>query len=217
MKNFVYLFIIILVTACSGNNEKVRVLPILGDADVEYKVIDGKEVADTIYPVIPHFNYVDQDSNVFDSDQYKNKIWVAKFFFTTCSTICPKMTKQMVRLQKNLKDLSNEVEFLSFTINPGYDQPSVLKKYATYYKMDLDNWHLLTGNEEETHLLGVEHFFVHADNSEEAVDGYAHSDAFTLVDREGHVRGVYKGTDPKQVDLLEKDLRKLLKYEYGVE
>ena len=128
-----------------------------------------------------------------------------------------KMTKQMVRLQKNLKDLTNEVEFLSFTINPGYDQPSVLKKYAKYYNMDLDNWHLLTGNEEETHLLGVDNFFVHADKSEEAVDGYAHSDAFTLVDRQGHVRGVYKGTDPKQVDLLEKDLRKLLKYEYGVE
>lgn len=78
------------------------------------------------------------------------------------------------------------------------------------------NWQFLTGNEEETHRLGIENFQIFAGRDDEAEGGFAHSGAFTLVDKEGYVRGVYLGTDKAQVELLEKDLRKLLKYEYGI-
>ncbi len=216
MKNFVILLLLIQLTSCQETKEETFYLPKLGNVDIEYKTVHGKEIADTVYPKIPYFEFLNQDSSIFKSSSIQGKIWVSEFFFTTCSTICPKMTKQMVRLQKNLKDLQSQIEFLSFTINPDYDQPSVLKNYAQHFNIDEKNWNLLTGDEEFTHLLGVEHFFVHADQSDEAVDGYAHSDAFTLVDRQGYVRGVYKGTVPEEVDRLEKDLRNLLKFEYGI-
>jgi protein SCO1/2 len=75
----------------------------------------------------------------------------------------------------------------------------------------------LTGDEEETHYLGIENFKTFAGRDEEEAGGFAHSGAFTLVDKEGYVRGVYLGTDKKQVKQLEEDLRKLLKYEYNIE
>ena len=97
------------------------------------------------------------------------------------------------------------------------DQPSVLRAYIKKHGITATNWQFLTGNEAKTHDLGVNYFMVHAQADATAAGGYAHSDAFTLVDREGYVRGVYVGTDTEQVNQMEKDIRKLLKYEYGVE
>jgi protein SCO1/2 len=170
-----------------------------------------------VYPTIPYFHYLNQDSVRISSKELKGKLWVVDFFFTTCSTICPRMTTQMKRLHAMTADLSDQVQFISFTINPRYDSPSILKRYRDHHGIKADNWVFLTGDEEETHKLGIDNFMVHAGQDEEAVDGYAHSEAFTLVDKEGFVRGVYNVSDPKQVDQMEKDIRKLLKYEYNID
>lgn len=207
---------LITITSC-GEEEKVRVLPLMGQYDVEFKTVDGVEVADTVYPTIPAFSYINQDSTVVTSESMKGKIWVADFFFSTCPTICPIMTKQMQRLQAMTTDLEDDLQFISFSINPRYDQPTILRKYIEHNGIKAKNWQFLTGDEEKTHELGVNSFLVHVASDEEAPGGYAHSPAFTLVDKEGIVRGVYIGTDTKDVDRLEKDLRKLLKYEYGVD
>lgn len=208
--------IAIVLTSC-GEEQKVRVLPMMGQYDIEYKTVDGKEVEDTIYPTIPSFAYLNQDSVFVKSKDMKGKIWVADFFFSTCPTICPIMTTQMKRLQAMTMDLEDEIQFISFSINPTYDQPSQLRRYIKHHGITAKNWQFLTGDEAATHELGVKSFLVHAEADAEAEGGYAHSPAFTLVDKEGFVRGVYIGTDTKQVNQLEKDLRKLLKYEYGVD
>ena len=213
MRVVVVIALLVLV-ACSA--KKKRVLPMVGNFDIEYKTVDGKEVADTIYPTIPAFEYLNQDSALVKSGDMKGKIWVADFFFSTCPTICPVMTTQMKRLNAMTEDLSEHIQFISFSINPDHDQPHVLKRYKEHYGIQAKNWQFFTGDEAETHLLGVTYFMVHANADEEAPGGYAHSPAFTLVDKEGYVRGVYIGTDTEQVDQLEKDIRKLLKYEYDV-
>ncbi|MDG1331667.1 MAG: SCO family protein [Crocinitomicaceae bacterium] len=220
MKRFgnVWLMLVtIVVIASCGEEEKVRVLPQLGQYDVIYKTVDGIEVADTVYPTIPDFSYVNQDSTVVTSKSMKGKVWVADFFFSTCPTICPTMTTQMKRLHAMTKDLEDDLQFISFSINPRYDQPTILRRYIKHHGIEANNWQFLTGDEEATHELGVNSFLVHVASDENAEGGYAHSPAFTLVDKEGVVRGVYIGTDTKDVDRLEKDLRKLLKHEYGVE
>ncbi|MFK7786305.1 MAG: SCO family protein [Crocinitomicaceae bacterium] len=204
------------ISSC-GEDEKVRVLPQMGQYDVVYKTVDGVEVADTVYPTIPSFSYLNQDSSVVSSESLKGKVWVADFFFSTCPTICPIMTTQMKRLQAMTKDLEDDLQFISFSINPKYDQPTMLSRYIEHHGIEANNWEFLTGDEAETHELGVKSFLVHVASDEEAPGGYAHSPAFTLVDKEGVVRGVYIGTDTKDVDKLEKDLRKLLKHEYGVD
>ena len=210
---FILLFSWIVVVSCT-EQKKVRVLPIVGNYDVEYDTIDGKEITDTIYPKVPYFTYLNQDSIKINSTKLKGKVWIADFFFTSCPTICPKMTSQMKRLAFLTKDLEKYIQFISFSINPSYDTPYRLKEYRKHYGINAKNWQFFTGNESATHDLGVNYFQVFANKDIESAGGYAHSPAFVLVDKEGYVRGVYIGTDTKQVDLLHKDVRKLLAYEY---
>lgn len=212
---FLVLLVSWIVIASCTEQKKVRVLPIVGNYDVEYDTIDGKEVADTIYPKIPNFTYLNQDSIQITSSAMKGKVWIADFFFTSCPSICPKMTSQMKRLAILTKDLDKHIQFISFSINPTYDRPSKLRAYRKHYGVTAKNWQFLTGDEEATHALGVDYFQVFANKDIESAGGYAHSPAFVLVDKEGYVRGVYIGTDTKQVDLLQKDVRKLLAYEYN--
>ncbi len=212
---FLVLLVSWIVIASCTEQKKVRVLPIVGNYDVEYDTIDGKEVADTIYPKIPNFTYLNQDSIQITSSAMKGKVWIADFFFTSCPSICPKMTSQMKRLAILTKDLDKHIQFISFSINPTYDGPSKLRAYRKHYGITAKNWQFLTGDEEATHALGVDYFQVFANKDIESAGGYAHSPAFVLVDKEGYVRGVYIGTDTKQVDLLQKDVRKLLAYEYN--
>ena len=192
-----------------------RVLPIAGERDVEYRMVDGVEVADTIYHHVPSFEYLNQDSIMVSSEDFKDKIWVADFFFTHCPTICPPMTSQMHRLSKMTSDLSDFVQFLSFSIDPKKDTPTRLREYINSYEIKATNWTFMTGDEDATHLLAKE-FFNGAERNDEIEGGFGHTPYFALVDKEGLVRGVYIGTDVDDVARLAKDLRKLLKYEYGV-
>lgn len=211
------MLVTLVVIAACGEDEKVRVLPMLGHHEISYKMEDGVETSDTVFATIPSFSYINQDSAVVTSESMKGKVWVAKFFFTSCPTICPPMTTQMKRVQAMTEDLEEHIQFISFSINPRIDQPSILRRYIKTHGIDTKNWQFLTGDEAETHSLGVNSFMVHVNSDEKSPGGYAHSDAITLVDKEGIVRGVYIGTDTKDVDRLEKDLRKLLKHEYGVD
>jgi len=215
MNAFSSLFLVFILVSCSAINEKKHVLPFIGNYDIEYKLIDGKEVSDTVYPTIPYFYFLNDDSVIVKSTEMEGKVWVVDFFFTTCPTICPTMTKNMQKLNAATKDLHDELQFISISINPQHDTPSILKRYREHYKATASNWQFLTGKEAETHQLGIENFQIFAGRDEESEGGYAHSGAFTLVDKEGYVRGVYLGTDEKQVIQLEKDIRKLLKEEYG--
>lgn len=211
--------IALLMSACEepAKEKEERVLPILGTRDVLYETIDGKEVADTIYHTVEYFAYLNQDSVMINSDDLKGKVWISSFFFTHCPTICPPMTAQMMRLNEDLTDLKDEIIFMSFSIDPDRDTPSRLREYRDKYSIKSTNWYHFTGNEAETHRLGVESFLVHAGKDDTQPGGYAHGDIFTLVDKEGRVRGIYHGTDIEDVSQLEKDVRKLLKYEYGIE
>lgn len=204
----------LVLSACS---EDYTPLPKVGNFDVEYKTVDGKEVTDTIWPKMVDFMYWNQDSVLVHSKQMKDKIWVADFFFTSCPTICPKMTKQMKRLNEELSDLSESIQFMSFSINPKKDKPSVFRKYIKKHKITAKNWHFFTGDEAKTHELGINNFQIFAGEDAASAGGYAHSPAFTLVDKEGYVRGVYVGTEPTEVDQMAKDIRSLLKHEYGID
>ena len=211
-----YLVLIYLLFSCSQSPKKDNKLPYIGNYDLQYDTINGKEVIDTVYPRIPEFTFLNQDSIKVNSTSLKGKVWVADFFFTSCPTICPKMTAQLKRLSTKTKALSNEIQFISFTINPSFDTPSVLKAYKKRNGIIQKNWVFLTGKETYTHALGVDYFQVFANKDIASEGGYAHSPAFVLVDKKGYVRGVYVGTETDQVDKLEKDLRNLLYTEYNV-
>ncbi|MEY4572348.1 MAG: hypothetical protein RLZ10_1581 [Bacteroidota bacterium] len=183
---------IIVLSSC----EPQKKLPFLGHADVIQWKKNGHNYSDTIYPIIPNFHFLNQDSNRVNKYTYSDKIWIVEFFFTSCPTICPIMNQQLQRLYKKIDAAhQKEMQWISFSIDPNHDGPSILKKYQKEHGLFHKNWDFLTGNEEETHRLGIEHFLTFAGKDEESAGGYAHSGSFTLVDRKGHVRGVYAITN----------------------
>jgi len=211
-----------LLLACNQEVKKVRVLPILGDFDLEYKTINGKKSIDTLFHKIPDFKYLNEDSIYKTNQDFKNKVWIAEFFFATCPTICPVMNSQLKKLNKELVAYSEHLQFLSFTINPKHDTPSILRNYRQNAGITVKNWTFLTGNEAETHRLGIENFLTFAGKDDEADGGYAHSGSFTLVDLEGHVRGVYRVTDlagkvdSGEYNRMKIEILKLLNDEYNI-
>lgn len=203
-------------SSCEEDKSQERVLPIVGERDLAYKMVDGVEIADTVYHHVPSFSYLNQDSVMIASKDLKGKVWIADFFFSNCPSICPSMTTNMKRLSLMTKDLSNDIQFLSFSIDPKRDTPTRLREYIKLNGIQAKNWFFFTGDQDATHLLAKE-FFNGAEKNKDVPGGFGHTPYFALVDHEGLVRGVYDGTDSKAVDQLEKDVRKLLKYEYNVE
>lgn len=207
------------LVACKDNRQKP--LPILGNYDLDYRIQDGKTITDTIYQVIPDFQFFNEDSILVTKDTYKNKVWISEFFFATCPSICPIMNTQLKNVEKALKRYSKDLQFLSFTIDPKHDTPSVLKAHKSKLGIQNKNWAFLSGNESFTHQLGIEHFLIFAGREADALGGYAHSGAFTLVDKKGHVRGVYEVVQPdlsvnhKEYLRLIKEAKQLFQDEYN--
>ncbi|RUA16159.1 MAG: SCO family protein [Flavobacteriia bacterium] len=179
---------------------------------------------------VPEFSFMNQDSVLVTNKDYLGKVYVVEFFFTTCPTICPIMTKNLLELQKTFKD-DADFGVASFTINPRYDTPSVLKKYAEKYGIVDKDWHLLTGDQKEIYTLAQEGFYIVANEVEDAPGGFEHSGMFALVDKNGYIRSrqdkfgnpliYYRGTitekegvnaegEAQQITLLKEDIKKLL-------
>ena len=126
---FFALLSLLVFLSCENSPVKKRVLPILGNYDLEYTTVDGEKNVDTLYHKIREFKFLDEDSVWKTNKDFKNKLWIAEFFFATCPTVCPAMNLQLKKLNQELKAYENDVQFLSFTINPKHDTPSVLKQY----------------------------------------------------------------------------------------
>ncbi|MEM8507807.1 MAG: SCO family protein [Bacteroidota bacterium] len=179
---------------------------------------------------VPGFSFMNQDSVRVTEKDYLGKVYVVDFFFTTCPTICPTMTRNLVELQDTFKD-DPDFGAASFTINPRYDRPNVLKKYAAKYGIVNPNWHLLTGAQDSIYTLAQEGFYIVANEDPDAPGGFEHSGMFALVDKKGYLRSrsdaygnpmiYYRGTiteeqgvnnagESQQITMLKEDIQKLL-------
>lgn len=206
-------FIGLLLLSCEENSTEDKDnsgLPYIGHHDIVYEEMEGYKPGDTIYHTVPEFIYLTQDSTYLKSTDISDKVWIAKFFFTHCPTICPPMTSAMKEVNSELSDVSEEVVFLSFSIDPDRDTPSRLQTYIGRHEIEAKNWYFLTGDESETHQLGVDGFRIHAEANNESPGGFAHSPNFVLVDKNQHIRGVYDGLDNKERERLINDVRTLL-------
>jgi protein SCO1 len=154
---------------------------------------------------IQDFSLTDVNNKTVTPADLKGKVWVAKFFFTTCGGICPTMSKNLAALHRSYV-LEKDVRMVSISVNPDTDTPEVLKQYAKKFNADTDQWIFLTGPIADIQKLAVESFKL--GSIEEPV---FHSPHLTLVDREGHIRGYYDGTETKAVSQLFKDIARLRK------
>ena len=186
------------------NNLPIRYLPYYGNK----KVMDG----DTVYPIIPDFMFTDQLGRPFTKKTLEGKIYVADYFFTTCGSICPVMSKQMKRVYDNFIN-DNEVIFVSHTVDPETDSVQTLKAYADKLNVSSDKWYFLTGNKKELYNLAREGYLLDASQGNGDVNDFIHTQNFALVDKNFQLRGYYDGTDSADIERLILEI-KLLKQEY---
>ncbi|MFC5282083.1 SCO family protein [Pedobacter alpinus] len=203
---FLVIFSISIISACSQSEKK---LPILGEREAVEKIVDGKTVVDTVYKTIPDFSFLNQDSIVINSDSLTNSIYIADFFFTSCPSICPIMSKNMLSIYNKYKG-NNEVRFLSYSIDPKHDTIPVLKKYATKLGVEGSQWSFLLGDRDTVYNLARNGYMSYTKENADAPGGVEHSGYFILVDKEKRIRGAYDGTDKTQVETLTNDIDILL-------
>jgi len=203
---FVLAVVIVGMTSCGSGDSK---LPILGERDAVKKMVDGKEVVDTIYNAIPAFKFVNQEGDTVTEKMVEGKIYIADFFLTTCPTICPIMKRQMIKVYNQYKG-NPDVMILSHSIDPDHDTPQVLKKFATDLGVEGNQWQFLTGEKEKIYEIGQKNYLSTAKEDKTADGGYIHSGAFILVDKEKHIRGMYDGTTEEGTQKLIADIKTLL-------
>jgi protein SCO1/2 len=155
------------------------------------------------------FTLVDQTGKTITRNDFKNSITVVDFFFTSCQGICPVMNSQMKRVYDAYKG-NNEVKFISHTVNPEKDSVEVLAAYAKKYNADPSQWHFVTGDKVELYKLARKSYLISDTNGNGGKEDFVHSQNFALIDKEGHIRGVYDGTDSVDVDRLVVDMKLLL-------
>ena len=192
--------------------------------ELAYVLLNGKKRR------VPNFQFTNQDSLLITENDYKGKVFVVEFFFTTCPSICPIMTNNLVEIQDEFGHL-DEFGIASFSITPEYDTPQVLKEYAEEHGItDLD-WHLLTGDQEKIYELANVGFNIFAAEAPDVPGGFEHSGLFALIDKKGYIRSrvdgfgnpivYYRGTitesegendhgEQEQISALKADIKKLL-------
>jgi protein SCO1 len=152
---------------------------------------------------VPAFELTAQSGQPFDRKQLAGKVWVADFFFTTCTGPCPRMSSQMRQVQNSTLSIA-DVRLVSFTVDPARDTPAVLADYARRYKAQEGRWFFLTGETEKLNDLARNTFKLNS------VDGsLVHSTRFVLVDRKGRIRGYYTSSDDDFMSRLLHDLHQL--------
>jgi protein SCO1/2 len=179
---------------------------------------------------VPSFSFTDQNGKTVTNKDYEGRVYVIEFFFTTCPTICPRMNHNLVKIQNEFKDFEN-FGVASFTINPKYDTPEVLKEYADQYGITNPNWHLMTGDKEAIYKLANNGFYIYAAENKDVAGGFEHSGNFALIDKDGFIRSrkdefgnpiiYYRGItseeeqvnddgEKEQISALKEDIKKLL-------
>jgi protein SCO1/2 len=156
------------------------------------------------------FALTDQLGRPFTQDSVRGRIVVTDFFFTTCATICPKMTDQMKRVQDAFRN-EPRLLLLSHTVTPEIDSVSVLARYADEQGADPARWRFLTGSRAQIYALARRSYFACTDEGDGDLQDFVHTENFVLVDPQRRLRGFYDGTSPQDVDRLIGDIRKLLK------
>lgn len=206
------LSVIILTLIYSQLNVTPR-LPVYQPDMVDRSLVDSTLQYKKKYHKIAPFSLTNQNGKTVTQKEYQDHIYVADFFFTTCQTICPIMTDNMVTIQKELQD-DTLVKLLSHSVIPTYDTPEVLKKYAIEKGVDDNRWNLVTGSKEEIFTLARKSYLAVKDipGTEDDLD-MVHTENFMLIDKKQQIRGYYDGTDDEAIEQLLEDIE-TLKAEY---
>ena len=204
----VFVFAVIIAYNILKPQQSLRVYQ---PADINPRLVDSSKQNQFNKHTISDFTLLNQDSVTVSLEDFKDKIILTDFFFTTCPSICPKMSANMATVAEKYEGKEDFV-ILSHTVTPELDPPHVLKAYAAEYKAP-NNWQFLTGDKAEIYRLARKSYFAALDEPSKEGPDFVHTENFVLVDKQGRLRGFYDGTSSIDTERLIKDIA-LLYREY---
>ncbi len=188
-------------------------LPIYSPSDVNPKLVDASVKHIQKNHTIGNFSLINQNGETITNDTYKDKIYIADFFFTRCQTICIAMAYNMSELQEYYKN-DTDIMFLSHSVTPVMDSVSVLKEYALRKGVIDGKWNVATGSKKHIYELARKNYFAVLDEGNGDENDFIHTEQFVLVDKDRRIRGYYDGTEKEDMKKVIADIA-LLKEEYN--
>ncbi|PBJ12780.1 SCO family protein [Flavobacterium sp. ACN6] len=199
------LFSVVTISLFYSALKPKKTLPIYNPADVNPELVDSTVQYKSKYHTIADFSFVNQNGDTITQKNYEGKIYVADFFFTTCGSICPKMSTNLVDVQKAV--LNNpKVMLLSHTVFPEVDSVSVLKAYAIKYGVVDSKWNLVTGDKKDIYKMARKSYLAVKLGRPDQLYDMVHTENFVLVDQKRRVRGFYDGTNKEDIKRLLEDI-----------
>jgi len=185
---------------------KTETLPIYNPANINPELVDKSLHNKNQNHTVLDFSLINQNGDTITQNNYKNKIYVADFFFTRCGTICPIMTSNLSVLQKEFIN-DNDVMFLSLSVTPDIDSISVLRNYATNKGVIDSKWNVTTGNKKHIYNLARKSYFAVVEQGDGGLQDFIHTPNFILVDKEKQIRGIYDGTNNEDIKRIIEDIK----------
>lgn len=199
----------IIITLFYFTLKRKKTLPIYQPANVNVELVDNSIQHISKYHKINDFSLTNQNGETVTQDTYKGKIYVADFFFTTCATICPIMTKNMADIQKEILD-DEDIMLLSHSVTPQIDSVAQLKRYAIEKGVNDQKWNLVTGDKKQIYDLARKSYLAVKSQGDNDY-GMVHTENFMLIDKERRIRGFYDGTKDEDIEKLLEDIEILKK------
>ncbi|MBC9911202.1 SCO family protein [Chitinophaga varians] len=176
---------------------------------VDTIVKNGKTTYDTVFHQIRDFKMTNQLGQQVSLKDMEGKVILVDFFFTSCPSICPTLTKNLRKIQSAYGKTDTLLQILSFSVDPVRDSVQTLRKYGYDYKVNPDNWWLLTGDKKEIYDLARHEFFVSVTEGDGGPDDFIHTEKLILIDKNRHIRGYYNGLDSNAVKQCATDIATL--------
>ena len=192
--------------------QPIKTLPVFQPSMVDQTLVDSTLHYKKKYHTIADFQLINQNGEKVTQENYENKIYIADFFFTTCPTICPIMTKNMAQVQNNILN-DTDVLLLSHSVTPAIDSVPQLKKYAVEKGVVDSKWNLVTGDKKQIYELARKSYLAVKNDGDGGPYDMIHTENFILVDKERRIRGFYDGTNNDEIQKLLADLE-ILKASY---
>jgi protein SCO1/2 len=205
----------VLMVNCSNKKTDTIDLPYYNEPDfTPIFITDKSEVESKIKHIIADFSFLNQDSILISQKAIEGKIHIANFIFTSCGSICPKMTTNLKIVNDSLKNHS-DIVLLSYSVTPWIDTPPVLKNYKAKNEITNPNWHFLTGSKKDIYSLARKSYFAEEDFgfSKDSTE-FLHTEHFILVDKTKRIRGIYNGTLELEMQQMLDDIKTLEKETY---
>ena len=203
-------FSVFMISAIYSILKPEKRLPVFNPVDVNPRLVDQSLLHISSNHKIRDFSLINQNGKVITQEDYKDKIYVSDFFFTTCQTICPIMTHNMAKIQKEFNE-DDSVMLLSHSVTPEIDSVTVLRDYADRKGVVDVKWNVTTGDKKHIYELARKSYFAVVDEGDGGVHGFIHTENFILVDKKRQIRGYYDGTQDEEMDRLITDIKTLQK------